>query len=65
MSPLGLSNLTWGISGPDFLVGYGLLALVALLGIIVARWGLGSSSSGGGCGGGGGGGCGGGCGGGG
>ncbi|MGH3695731.1 MAG: TIGR04222 domain-containing membrane protein [Pseudonocardiaceae bacterium] len=40
MSPLALSNVTWGISGPDFLVGYGVLALVALLGIVVARWRL-------------------------
>ncbi len=40
MSPLASGNPTWGISGPDFLVGYGLLALVALLGIIVARWRL-------------------------
>lgn len=40
MSPLAASNVTWGISGPDFLVGYGLLALATLLWIMVARWRL-------------------------
>ncbi|MGH3767149.1 MAG: TIGR04222 domain-containing membrane protein [Pseudonocardiaceae bacterium] len=40
MTLLATNNVTWGISGPDFLAGYGLLALAALLGILVARWRL-------------------------
>ncbi|MGH3670437.1 MAG: TIGR04222 domain-containing membrane protein [Pseudonocardiaceae bacterium] len=34
------SNVTWGITGPAFLAGYGLLILAALFGIMVVRWRL-------------------------
>lgn len=37
MTALASSGVTWGIGGPTFLVGYGVLALAVLLGIIVAR----------------------------
>ncbi len=37
MSALASSSVTWGISGPTFLVGYGLLALAVLLGVFAAR----------------------------
>jgi uncharacterized protein (TIGR04222 family) len=40
MGALVSSNVTWGITGPAFLAGYGLLVLAALLAIIVARWRL-------------------------
>jgi uncharacterized protein (TIGR04222 family) len=40
------SNLTWGISGPEFLAGYGLLALVSLVGVVIVRWWLAAGSAG-------------------
>lgn len=46
MSVLAASNVTWGITGPDFLFGYGLLVLVVLLGIVVVRWRLTAGPSG-------------------
>jgi uncharacterized protein (TIGR04222 family) len=46
MSQLASSNVTWGISDPDFLAGYGLLALAILLGILVARWRLAAGPAG-------------------
>ena len=46
MGLLASSNITWGITGPDFLVGYGLLALAVLLGIMVARWRLAAGTAG-------------------
>lgn len=46
MSPLAASDVTWGITGPDFLTGYGLLALATLLGIMVARWRLSAGAAG-------------------
>ncbi|MGH3823326.1 MAG: TIGR04222 domain-containing membrane protein [Pseudonocardiaceae bacterium] len=46
MSPLAASNVTWGITGPDFLLGYGVLALVVLLRIMVARWRLAAGPAG-------------------
>jgi hypothetical protein len=46
MSLLASSNLTGEISGPDFLVGYGLIGLATLLGVIVARWRLAAGAPG-------------------
>lgn len=40
MGALESNNVTWGITGPAFLAGYGLLVLAALVGIIVVRWRL-------------------------
>jgi uncharacterized protein (TIGR04222 family) len=46
VSSLASGNVTWGITGPDFLAGYGLLALAVLLGAILARWRLAAGPSG-------------------
>lgn len=46
MSVLVSNNVTWGISGPEFLAGYGLLALVSLVGVVIVRQRLGVGSAG-------------------
>lgn len=40
MTALTTNNVTWGITGPEFLVAYGLLFLFSLCGIMVLRWWL-------------------------